>query len=235
MGTSEKYLSDDLVLDELPGRAAGDVLPPPGDVRGARVLEELDASVGGHAAVRKMEEIGEGEFVTSEILLLAEDLVVDLEVRGEGLSELGDARVVGLATTHGDEDLLGGDAAGRGIKVSGFDRSGLLEETVGKDVLGGVGEEVGLVLEGEVAGDGAALVDELAIILEDGDLAERLELEEFGALVGAGHHVNVDELERNIEFLQDDSNATAAGGEGEGVELENHCRVGRMRVGEMSV
>jgi hypothetical protein len=52
---------------ELPRRAAGDILPPPSDVGGAGVLEELDASVGGHVAVRKMEEIGKGEFLFKSI------------------------------------------------------------------------------------------------------------------------------------------------------------------------
>jgi hypothetical protein len=41
-----------------------------------------------------------GTHVTSEELLLAEDLVVNLEVLGERLGELGDALIVGLSTTH---------------------------------------------------------------------------------------------------------------------------------------
>lgn len=102
--------------------------------------------------------------VTSEELLLAEDLVVDLEALGEGLGELGDARLIGLSTAHGNEDLLGGDAVGIGLEVGNFNRSRLLEETVSLDV-GGVGEEVGLVLGGEVTGDSTALVNEEAIIL----------------------------------------------------------------------
>jgi len=153
--------------------------------------------------------------------LLAEDGVVHLEDFGPGLLEVSNARLVSLVAAHGLEDNLAGDPRCSRIEVGNLHRGSLLEETVCLRV-GGVGKEVGLVLDGEVTSDSAALVDEETVVLEDGDLAERLHFHESGRLVFTLHHVDGDQLEGNIKLLQDDGDTATAGGEREGMELEDH-------------
>jgi len=68
----------DTILDGDPGRAGRDILPPPGNIRLG--IENVAACCGQPGADRNVEEISEGDFLASHVLLLAQDLVVYLEL-----------------------------------------------------------------------------------------------------------------------------------------------------------
>jgi hypothetical protein len=58
------------------------------------------------------------------------------------------------------------------------------------------------------------------------DLSERLFFEICRRLMLSFTHLHLDEFERDVLFMEDDSNAQSIAGEGDAVEFENHVFAG---------
>jgi hypothetical protein len=126
------------------------------------VHEDLDVLGSEHVAVRDVGEISEGDLIAGEVLLLGEDLLVGCDLTLERAGQLGDTGLIGLATVHGGEDALVGDAGCVRVEVEGLDRGGGLEEGT---LLRVGGEEGRVGLGRDVTGDGTRLVDDEPIVI----------------------------------------------------------------------
>ena len=121
------------------------------------------------------------------------------------------------------EHVLMGQPRCRGIEVARLDAGRLLEER-GLLHIRGIRHELAdaAVLQCDVAADGSALEELESVVVDVGDLAERLMLLERLVFLLALQKVHDDELVWNVEFLEDSTDALSAGGYGKAVELEDH-------------
>jgi hypothetical protein len=175
-------LGRDAILDRLPRRASLDLLPPavgscvsmsmegygrrcvPSDVRVlGLVLEVRELLRRQEDAVRKVEEVREGDLVAGEVLVLGQDRLVAGHLALERLRELGHELLVRRLAEHRREDALVRDRGREDVEVGDLDRRGLLEERGLVRV--GRRDEGGLGLRGDVAGDGARLIDDEAVVI----------------------------------------------------------------------
>lgn len=129
-----------------------------------------------------MEEVSERELVPSQVLLLRENLLVDLEVSIES----GDACLVyGLVCGHAVEsgvtwvslvsvkmwsyirlkNLFHDNFRGKGFKVGLFDRCGLLEEAFRLQVPGDEGCTLVGVFLGDISSNGTTLIENVPIVV----------------------------------------------------------------------
>lgn len=122
------------------------------------------------------------------------------------------------------EDLLVRNATGKGVEVAALDADGLLEERCGLQIAGVWDNGVALsaVLRRNVPADSTALEEDETIVVDVGDLAERLFLEEGRGLVLALGEVDGDELILNVLLLQCCGDAASAGGDRVADKFENH-------------
>ena len=176
----------DTILDSLPGWAVLQGLEPSGDVRPG--LDGVASNGGEQRAVRKVGQVGEGDLFSSEVLLLGEDLVVNvelgLEFLDQGIENIG---IRGLALepvtiTASEFQFLAGSESGRyslleevlvnsrrcvDIEVGNLDGGGLFKLTLGLEVFWD--QRGSLISEFlfDVASDGSALVDDISIIVLD--------------------------------------------------------------------
>jgi len=172
--------------------------------------------------IRKVEDVSERELVACNVLLFAQNLVVDIEPAAEGSEVLLNLRIIGFQTLPLLEDLLPSNSGCMGIPVGALDGSGLLDEGPLLEILGvELGALVG-IFDGDVTTDGTTFIEDETIVLKDGDLAEGLKLHESFRFVFTLGHVDVDKLEGDF-FLNENSRYTlSAGGDGEAVEFQDH-------------
>jgi len=139
-----------------------------------------------------MEDIGEGEFIASYVFLFREDDFIGVELGTKLLDEpFEDGLIRGLAQVW-LEDILSDCLVSVGVKVAGLNGAGLFEDG---PFLDAIGDELGALVGVfclEVSADRPALVQDEAIVVEVGDLAEGLLLEVGGRLVLALHEVDFD-------------------------------------------
>ena len=106
----------------------------------------------------------------------------------------------------------------------------LLEPRVLLGLCCGVGEKVdgafSLVLGGNVASDGSALVESEAVVLGVRNLAERLDLQEGLGLVFIVGKVDLDDLEGDVVLVEYNGDTGGASGDGGAVKLEDHGECG---------
>ncbi len=122
------------------------------------------------------------------------------------------------------EHLLYSDSARKRVKVTQLNTRGLFELRP-RLKIAGIRDQRGTlvaVLECNVPGYGTTLVQNEAIVVEDGNLAKRLLLEVSGRLVLAFGDVDLDKLVRNIFLLENCGDSACTGGYSETDEFENH-------------
>ena len=104
--------------------------------------------------------------ISSEILLLAQDLLVSVKLAVKTFDKVRDNGFIGHPSAVGLEDLLGDSFGGEDVKVTGLNRGCL--------IIQGTGFELGrdqplssliCVFRGDVGSDSATLEDDKAVIV----------------------------------------------------------------------
>lgn len=197
--------------------AGGDVLPPGldvwplGDEARLGCLAEVEQV--GHVV-----GVGERELVAGEVLVLRKVVLVDVEHLGELVRVLVHHQRVGGAAHHGLDEEVVHQRGGVGVEVVRLHLQPHLQlrRRDGREEVGAVR----LVLGRDVPVDRTGLVEDFIPVLQRRDLAERVEGEELGLLVGAGGEVDGDDLEFEALLVEHGGHAHHVGGQRQPVQLQ---------------
>lgn len=170
-----------------------------------------------------MEQVSEGNFIAGKVLGFAENSLIGIKLGRQLCNQVVEHQLIGREAEIRLVDDLSDSPVYVWLEVVQLDRSGLLEhrflfETCGKEGYAFVG-----ILGSEISADSTAFKEDEAIVIDIGDLTERLLFQVLRRFMLAFHEIDVNQLERDLLLAQNNTNATRGGRLASSVELENHC------------